>query len=320
MHGDAVSVAAPSIDTGNFFWTTTDDKMMNPTTGIKAVAPPQRLMAANNLVQTTQPTAAKHVSLPASAGALTLLEGKTFSGAGFNTIFRPRSQSPLQPAVPGTNDNVLQLNLTQENLTFSASIGDIPNRGFSSQPDITLHGISYIQTVQDVTNPKTGSNDGPAAGIHFEPGMWIAVPACAKSPIQGPTLCRMASIPHGTTINAQGAAPNIGQPTKGKPTIPPVDITPFLTGQPQSKEPFPSQKINTKGQPPSTDRLPADLSLFNRMLHSTTTFAPKANKSQKPEPSPRPYCQTQTLFCETQFNTRTSPVLFESTSTRWMPH
>jgi hypothetical protein len=42
-------------------------------------------------------------------------------------------------------------------------------------------------------------------------------------PAEGPTLVRMASIPHGTTIVAQGTSST----TSGKPTIPTVDITPF---------------------------------------------------------------------------------------------
>jgi hypothetical protein len=58
-----------------------------------------------------------------------------------------------------------------------------------------------------VTNPATGLGDNPVAtGIHFEPGMWLKVPG-SKTPERGDTVVRMASIPHGTTIHAQGAVP-----------------------------------------------------------------------------------------------------------------
>ena len=44
---------------------------------------------------------------------------------------------------------------------------------------------------------------GESVGIHFEPGIWIHVPATTV-PQLGETVTRMASIPHGTTIEAQG--------------------------------------------------------------------------------------------------------------------
>lgn len=298
LNGSAVSVvhAAPHVNTENFFWTTTDDKILSPN-------------KVDNVIPAAQPAAAKPAptpKLPASAGVLTLLEGKTFAGTGFNNIFRPRSNVPLKPAVPGGNDNVLQLNLTKENLAFSQTIGNVPNRGFAAQPDIILHGISYVQTVSDITNPKTGSNDGAAQGIHFEPGMWIAIPACAKSPIQGPTLCRMASIPHGTTINAQGAAPDLGHSITGKPTIEAVDITPFSTGFPQQRISFGSQTVNTASST-ITDRIPGDLSLFNRELQSRKHDVGLALTSvQRRVLLPRPYCQIQIQYCVTPLKAKIS--------------
>jgi hypothetical protein len=60
----------------------------------------------------------------------------------------------------------------------------------------------------------------------------------------------MASIPHGTTINAQGTAST----TPGAPTIPPVDITPFFSSSLQRIR-FPSQTAATQG----TARIPQDL-------------------------------------------------------------
>src|SRR5438309_1515349 len=61
-------------------------------------------------------------------------DSRTFRGNGFNSIFRPQNfaVTPTDlggPANEGNNDNVLELNLTEETLTFSRSLGSIPNRG-----------------------------------------------------------------------------------------------------------------------------------------------------------------------------------------------
>ena len=66
---------------------------------------------------------------------------------------------------------MLELNLTLETLSFSPSLGSIPNRGSGTQGDIFLNGVPYLQTISDVTVPSQ------PVGIHFEPGIWLAVPA-----------------------------------------------------------------------------------------------------------------------------------------------
>jgi len=171
-----------------------------------------------------------------------------FRGNGFNTIFRPdNAKTPTKLPVPVSgSDNVLELNLTQETLSFSPSLGSVPNRG-EVQGDIFLNGVPYLQTITDVTVPSQ------PIGIHFEPGLWMAVPATAD-PHEGGTLVRMASIPHGTTIEAQGTSSTV----KGKPTIAKIGITPFTTGQPKSTIPFPSQQAADE----KTARIPQDLSSF----------------------------------------------------------
>lgn len=173
----------------------------------------------------------------------------TFSGTGFNTIFRPNSQkTPTQlPNGPAQGDNVLELNLTQETLSFSQALSNIPNRGSNQQADIFLNGVPYIQTVTDVTNPQQ------PVGIHFEPGIWLHVPA-TQIPNIGDTVARMASVPHGVTVEAQGKAQTIN----GKPNIPPVDITPFARGNPGAKNRFASQTAAAQGTP----RIPQDLTPF----------------------------------------------------------
>lgn len=179
-------------------------------------------------------------------GPLTAFTG-TFRGSGFNTIFRPDLGSPTRLPVPVTgSDNLLELNLTQETLSFSPSLGSVPNRG-EVQPDIFLNGVPYLQVINDVTVP------GQPVGIHFEPGLWMAIPA-TTDPAEGTTVARMASIPHGATIEAQGTSSTVN----GKPDIPAVDITPFAIGQPASKVPFPSQTASSK----NTARIPQDLTSF----------------------------------------------------------
>jgi hypothetical protein len=174
----------------------------------------------------------------------------TFSGNGLNTIFRPQdfavTPTPLPNPATGPNDNILELNLTEETLSFSKALGSIPNRGMV-QGDIFLNGIPYLQTINDVSVPAN------PVGIHFEPGIWLSVPATTV-PKESATVVRMASIPHGTTIEAQGTSFTVA----GGPQIAPVDITPFPIGNPGQRIKFPSQTAKDTG----TFRLPQDLTGF----------------------------------------------------------
>ncbi|MDP9175708.1 MAG: heme-binding protein [Planctomycetota bacterium] len=176
----------------------------------------------------------------------------SWMGNGFNTIFRPNSQK-TPTAMPGPvtslspKDNVLELNLTSESLTFTDSLGTVPNRGSGTQEDIKLNGLSYLQTIQDITIP------GHPVGIHVEPGLWMVVPATSIPNQAEQTVVRMASIPHGTTIQAQGTA----KENNGPPNIPAVDITPFFTPN-GAKFRFDSQTATNNG----TLRIPQDLTSF----------------------------------------------------------
>jgi hypothetical protein len=191
------------------------------------------------------PRVAAVVAAAPSLGPLAAFVGN-WHGGGFNTIFRPDSpETPTPLPQPAGGDNVLELNLTWESLSFSASLGSVPNRGMV-QADAFLNGVPYLQAISDVTV-------GTPTGIHLEPGLWMAVPP-TTDPAEGPTVVRMASIPHGTTICAQGTSRTFG----GAPTIPAVDITPFVTGSPGSKIPFPSQQATNGG----TARIPQDLTTF----------------------------------------------------------
>jgi hypothetical protein len=181
-----------------------------------------------------------------SLGPLAAFAGN-WAGSGFNTIFRPDSPqtpTPLPVPVPGS-DNVLELNLTAESLAFSPSLGSVPNRGMV-QSDVFLNGVPYLQAINDVTI------SGQSVGIHVEPGLWMIVPSTTR-PAEGQTLVRMGSIPHGTTIVAQGTSTAIA----GPPTIPAVDITPFFTAS-GVRNRFPSQTAATQ----KTARIPQDLTAY----------------------------------------------------------
>jgi hypothetical protein len=171
-------------------------------------------------------------------GPLAALPG-TWKGHGFNTIWRPHHK---------VQDRFLELNLTKETLEFDEIPGEIPNRGLL-QKDINMFGVHYLQQISDTTLN---------AGIHLEPGIWATVPK-TTAPKRPPTIVRMASIPHGTSVLAQGQASVIA----GPPVIEPTDIIPFGIGAPGTKGSFhdaqlsfPELKLSKK-----TDfRLPSDAS------------------------------------------------------------
>jgi hypothetical protein len=206
------------------------------------------------------------IATPAPLGPLAAFTGD-WIGTGFNTIFRPNGkQLPTGPfLVPpaGPWESVLELNLTSETLSFAPNLVSIPNRGFDPQEDIFLDGVPYQQFIDDVTTL-------PPRSIHFEPGIWLSIPATA-TPKQCMTLARMACIPHGTTINAQGTF----NCTIGRPVIPTVDITPFNSrGIRAPVLAYPSLNANNQ----NTFRLPQNLAPFiaagtitQRMLNDPNT-------------------------------------------------
>ena len=193
-------------------------------------------------------------AVPPPLGPLAAFHGD-FAGNGFNTIFRPDSlatPTPLPnpvPPPPPPRDNTLELNLTAETLSFSKSLGSVPNRGTGNQKDAFLNGVPYVQQINDITI------HGESTPIHFEPGLWIHVPA-TTIPQLGETVARMASIPHGTTIEAQGL---VQAAQNGPPQIDPLDITPFKIGtNPPQKIKFASQTAASTNTP----RIPQDLTSF----------------------------------------------------------
>lgn len=183
----------------------------------------------------------------ASLGPLVAFVGD-WHGNGFNTIFRPNgvvTPTPLPVIANDDRTSVLELNLTSETLSFSKRLGAVPNRG-ANQRDIVLNGVPYLQTVTDVTVPSV------SVGIHLEPGMWVIVPS-TTIPSEPRSVARMASIPHGTTINAEGTFTT----SAGAPLIPPVSITPLFADD-LGLSRMPSQTAASL----DTSRIPQDLTSF----------------------------------------------------------
>ncbi|MGB8583745.1 MAG: heme-binding protein [Candidatus Sulfotelmatobacter sp.] len=144
-------------------------------------------------------------------GLLAELAG-TWHGKGFNLIARPDGT--------GGAPFFLELNQTSETLRIDPIGSEIPNRG-DGVPDIDLFGLTYLQKISDTV---TGG------ALHIEPGIWITVPD-PKLPAGQQNVVRMASIPHGNALLAQGTAIQV-TPANGTFPITPVNTAPFPQGSP----------------------------------------------------------------------------------------
>jgi hypothetical protein len=139
-------------------------------------------------------------------GTLAQLPG-TWIGNGFNVIARPDEQEG--------KEFFLMLSATKETLQFTAISAPIPNRG-SKQGDISFLGLTYLQQINDAIS---------SGGLHLEPGIWLNVPA-TSAPQAPASLVRLASIPHGNALLAQGQ----GYQRPGAPAIPDVSTIPVREG------------------------------------------------------------------------------------------
>lgn len=148
------------------------------------------------------------VDLGEELGALAKLPG-TWVGNGFNLIARPDKQEG--------RPFFLELDATKETLEFTPISGPIPNRG-SEQNDISFLGLTYLQRINDAfTN----------GGLHIEPGIWLSVPA-TTAPQAEASVVRLATVPHGNSLLAQGQ----GFTVQEGPKIEPVSSTPTRNGKP----------------------------------------------------------------------------------------
>jgi hypothetical protein len=175
---------------------------------------------ASRVFRASPPSVAPNPQL----GPLTDLPG-TWVGAGFNVIWLPVFQ--------GHPSFRLKINATSEITTITKIGGNIPNRG-SIQPDLNFLGLHYLQQVSDaITHGQ----------LHIEPGLWLNLPStpAGPDPNEG-VVARLATIPHGNALLAQGGTFQIL-----RPTFPAEDTTPG--------PPVPAQApgmLNTAILPPGT--------------------------------------------------------------------
>ena len=162
-------------------------------------------------------------------GLLGALAG-TWKGHGFNLIARPDFHD--------NTDLYLQLNHTRETLTFTPIGGPVPNRGFG-QDDIELFGLTYLQQISDA------DLDG---ALHIEPGIWVTQPNTTFPPESVPNpqqlVARMATIPHGNSVLAEG----IAEPFNGPPVL-------TIPGAQYSFSKFPSFNSTPFGVPPTAPEI-----------------------------------------------------------------
>ncbi len=139
-------------------------------------------------------------------------------------------------------------------------------RGNGCTPHLVGVGDNRIGKDQSITDITTDKHDG----IHFEPGMWLFVPS-TTNPNEPVTVARMASIPHGTTIIAQGVAtPAVA----GPPNIGAAGITPLFGGVNGNPFRFENQTVTNM----ATRRLPQDLTALSAAGLITQQLIDNPNK------------------------------------------
>ena len=137
-------------------------------------------------------------------GPLSQLPGD-WTGKGFSILSLPNNY-PKNPKAKFQ----LMMNATIEDTQFTRIGAPIPDRG-NTQDDIFYLGMTYLQKVSDAQTLE---------GIHIEPGLLLNLPG---NPVQTvPSVVRLATIPHGDAVMAQGPF-ILSLPVP----IPDVDSTPF---------------------------------------------------------------------------------------------
>ncbi|MBC9931197.1 heme-binding protein [Chitinophaga qingshengii] len=139
-------------------------------------------------------------------GPLADLQGD-WTGRGLNVMSLPNNFK----ANPAHRFKV-KINSLIEDTQFSPISAPIPNRG-NIQDDIFFLGLTYLQKVSDGETLE---------GLHIEPGIFLFLPSNPEQ--KDATIVRMATIPHGNAVMAQG--PFLTVPSA--PIINKVDPTPFM--------------------------------------------------------------------------------------------
>ncbi|MEE3852623.1 heme-binding protein [Gordonia sp. LSe1-13] len=144
-------------------------------------------------------------------------------GRGWNLIALPFATPPGE----GFNYRVL-MNQYNEVLKFSLVDKNVPNRGISRngttvEADQEVGALDYEQAIKQIAAadfPVSGLAGNPNAGIHHEPGLFLFMQDQTNG---GPTIGRLATVPHGDSVLALGNA----ETTPGPPRIDPVNALPI---------------------------------------------------------------------------------------------
>jgi hypothetical protein len=148
-----------------------------------------------NVASTILRAAAPSVASNPQLGPLTDLPG-TWVGAGFNVMWLPVYQ--------GHPNFRLLINATSEVLAISKIGADIPNRG-SIEPDLNFLGLHYLQRVSDAHSHGL---------LHIEPGLLLNLPPASAYPNPNVSVvARLATVPHGNSLLAQGQTSQMNRPT-----------------------------------------------------------------------------------------------------------
>jgi hypothetical protein len=170
----------------------------------------------------------------------------TWVGTGFNLIARPDKQDG--------KPFFLEVNATQETLTFTAISAPIPNRG-SLQGDIEFLGVHYLQQVSDVVTN---------GALHIEPGIWLNVPS-TEQPAAGASVVRLATIPHGDALLAQGTSITVPKPLIQATSPIPVDSA---TQQPKTEQQYIEPYSTTPAPGPLASTVPGAVQDPNSVIQA----------------------------------------------------
>ena len=155
-------------------------------------------------------------------------------GRGWNMIALPFSRPPG----PGGPPFRLLLNQFNEELKFQLVDKAVPNRGVDlSVPENTdqlIVTIDYEQAISQIAAedfPDSGLAGAPDLPIHHEPGLFLNMTNRTDG---GPTIARLATIPHGDAALALGDV----RTDNGAPVIPKVNSLPIGVNQDFTVNPY----------------------------------------------------------------------------------
>jgi hypothetical protein len=175
-------------------------------------------------------------------GPFTLLPGTwanvpTLPGRGWNMIALPFAP---QNGSPGPTFRLL-LNQYNEVLNFFLVDKSVPNRGVgpalppSTDCDQHVVTLDYEQGISQIAAedfPVSGLAGAPQLAIHHEPGLFLNMLDQVEP--GGPTIARLATIPHGDAALALGTS----TVADGAPVIPTVNSLPIGVNQDFANNPY----------------------------------------------------------------------------------